>query len=229
MFTLFRKNKKIPEYKGISIAETEFAVVDTELTGLNELKDAIIAIGCIKMNGKSIKMGEVFYRTVKPESFIKKDSIMVHEITPAELESCPDIVPILREYLAFVKDLIIVGHCISIDITFLKKAIHKYLNQTYEPFAVDTFAIYRWLTHRSLLPEEFINNKSLKDVASSVGIEAKQLHDALSDAFVTAQVFQRLITLLGEIKVYTVDELLKIGNPKISIDLSIEKKQAFQF
>jgi len=229
MFTLFRKKKKIPEYKGISIAETEFAVVDTELTGLNELKDAIIAIGCIKMKGKSIKIGEIFYRTIKPDSFIKKDSIMVHEITPAEVEGCPNIDPILREYLAFVKDLIIVGHCISIDITFLKKAIHKHLNQTYEPFAVDTFAIYRWLTHRNLLPEKFINNKSLKDIASSLGIEAKQLHDALSDAFVTAQVFQRLITLLGEIKVYTVDELLKIGNPKISIDLSLDKKQAFQF
>jgi DNA polymerase-3 subunit epsilon len=60
-------------------------------------------------------------------------------------------------------------------------------------------------------------------------IEAKQLHDSLSDAFVTAQVFQRLITLLGEIKIYTVDDLLNIGNPNIKLDLNLAKKQTFQF
>jgi DNA polymerase-3 subunit epsilon len=229
MFKIFKKKKKFYEYKGASIGETDFAVVDTELTGLSELKDTIISIGSLKMKGKSIKMGEVFYRTVKPESFIKKDSIMVHEITPAELESCPDIVPILREYLAFVKDLIIVGHCISIDITFLKKAIHKHLNQIYDPIAIDVFAVYNWLIQKDLLPEEFIYNKSLRDIAYSLDIEAKQLHDSLSDAFVTAQVFQRLITLLGEIKIYTVDDLLNIGNPNIKLDLNLAKKQTFQF
>ena len=229
MFNIFRKKRKIYEYKGLSVSEMEFAVVDTELTGLSEIKDTIISIGSLKMKGKSIKMGEVFYRTVKPQSFVKKDSIIVHEITPAELESCPDIIPILKEYLNFVKDLIIVGHCISIDIAFLKRAIHKHLNQTYEPLAIDTFAIYRWLIQKGLLPEEFINNKSLRDIANSLGIEAKQMHDSLSDAFVTAQVFQRLITLLAEIKIYTVDELLEIGNPNINLNIGLDKKQAFQF
>jgi len=229
MFNIFRKKRKIYEYKGLSVSEMEFAVVDTELTGLSEIKDTIISIGSLKIKGKSIKMGEVFYRTVKPQSFVKKDSIIVHEITPAELESCPDIIPILKEYLNFVKDLIIVGHCISIDIAFLKRAIHKHLNQTYEPLAIDTFAIYRWLIQKGLLPEEFINNKSLRDIANSLGIEAKQMHDSLSDAFVTAQVFQRLITLLAEIKIYTVDELLEIGNPNINLNIGLDKKQAFQF
>ncbi|WP_353683728.1 3'-5' exonuclease [Thermodesulfovibrio sp. 3907-1M] len=228
MLSIFRKKKKIPEYKGISIAETEFTVVDTELTGLNELRDTIIAIGGIKMKGKSIKMGEIFYRTIKPDRFVKKDSIMVHEITPSELEECPDIAPILREYLSFVRNSVIVGHCISIDIAFLKKAIHRHLKESYEPMAVDTFVIYKWLIHKGLLPENFINNKSLKDVAISLGIEPKELHDALVDAFITAQVFQKIITLLGDIKIYTTQELMDIGNPNISGYMGVEKKQAFQ-
>lgn len=229
MLSIFRKKKRIPEYKGISIAETEFAVVDTELTGLNELRDTIIAIGGIKMKGKSIKMGEIFYRTIKPDRFVKKDSIMVHEITPAELQACPEIAPVLREYLSFVKNSVIIGHCVSIDIAFLKKAIHRHLRQTYEPLAIDTFVIYRWLIQKGLLPENFINNNSLKDVALSLGIEPKELHDALADAFITAQVFQKLITLLGDIKIYTTQELMDIGNPNISGYMGVEKKQAFQF
>ncbi len=229
MFSIFKKKRKIPEYKGVSIADTEFTVVDTELTGLSEMKDTIIAIGCIKMKGKSIKIGEIFYRTIKPESFVKKDSILVHEITPTELEVCPEISPILREYLSFVKNSVIVGHCVSIDIAFLKKAIREYLKQLYEPVAIDTFCIYNWLIQKGLLPESFLKNNSLKDVALSLGIEPKQLHDALSDAFITAQVFQKLVTLLGNIKIYTLQEIMDIGNPNISGYMGVNKNQTFQF
>jgi len=35
--------------------------------------------------------------------------------------------------------------------------------------------------------------------------------------------------LLGEIKIYTVDDLLNIGNPNIKLDLNLAKKQTFQF
>lgn len=229
MLSIFRKKKKIPDYKGVSIAETEFAVVDTELTGLNEMIDTIIAVGCIKMKGKSIKVGEIFYRTIKPDSLIKKDSIMIHEITPAELETSPEVAPVLREYLSFVKDSIVVGHCVSIDIAFLKKSIHRHLRQNYEPLAIDTLVLYKWLVQKGLLPEEFIKHNSLKDVALSLAIEPKELHDALADAFITAQVFQKLITLLGNIKVYTTQELIEIGKPNISGYMGVVEKQAYQF
>ncbi|WP_028844852.1 PolC-type DNA polymerase III [Thermodesulfovibrio thiophilus] len=228
MFSIFKK-QKINKFKGLSINETEFVVVDTELTGLHETKDTIISVGCIKMKGKTIKMGEIFYRTVKPESFLKKDSIMIHEITPTELESCPDIKPVLREYLSFVKDLIVVGFCVSIDIVFLKKAINKHINQIYEPIALDTFVIYRWLIQKGLLPEKFIQNNSLQSVALSLGVEPKELHDALADAFITAQIFQRLISFLSELNIYTVQEMLNIGSPDISGYMGIAKKEVYQF
>lgn len=229
MLSFFRKKKEIEKIDALSINETVFTVVDTELTGLNEMRDTIIAIGCIKMKGGSIKLGEVFYRTVRPEASVKKDSIKVHEITPAELESCPYITPILREYLSFTKDSIIVGHCLSIDLAFLRKAIKKYLNEIYKPLAIDTFNIYKWLIEKGVLPAEFEKNNSLKDIAVSLEITPRELHDAMADAFITAQIFQRLIVLLGEVKIFTLGQLLNLGNPDIARYMGTIKKETYQF
>jgi len=114
-------------------------------------------------------------------------------------------------------------------ILFFKKAINKHINQIYKPIALDTFVIYRWLIQKGLLPEKFIQNNSLKSVALSLGVEPKELHDALADAFITAQIFQRLISFLSELNIYTVQEMLNIGSPDISGYMGIAKKEVYQF
>jgi len=114
-------------------------------------------------------------------------------------------------------------------ILFFKKAINKHINQIYKPIALDTFVIYRWLIQKGLLPEKFIQNNSLKSVALSLGVEPKELHDALADAFITAQIFQRLISFLSELNIYTVQEMLNIGSPDISGYMGIAKKKYINF
>ncbi|WP_406615672.1 PolC-type DNA polymerase III [Candidatus Caldatribacterium sp.] len=209
MLSIFKKRNKTTD---IAITNVEFSVVDTELTGLNLARDQIIAIGCIKMKGKTIKMGEIFYRTVKPQSEVKKDSIVIHELTPSELEGCPNITPILKEFLSFTKDSIIVGHFITVDLDFLKKEIYKNLRIKYKPIAVDTLVLYRWLIKKGLLPDIFLRSTSLRDVASSFNINSEKIHNAIVDAFITAQIFQRILSYLFELKITNLRLLLDIGS-----------------
>ncbi len=230
MLKIFKKHKEKVIISEQLIADTDFVVIDTELTGLNEFRDNIIAIGAIKMKGKAIKMGEIFYRTVSPYTTkFRKESIMIHEITPSELQACPSIEPILREFLSFTKNSIFVGHCLDIDLSFLKREIRKTLNASFDPFGIDTLLIYKWLIKRGVLPESFAQKNSLEDVASSLNVEAKELHDALSDAFITSQIFQKLLSYLTELKIYKIGELLSIGSSR---DLNIKlatKKEAYHF
>ncbi|GAB6183086.1 3'-5' exonuclease [Thermodesulfovibrio hydrogeniphilus] len=230
MLKFFKKHKEKIIISEQLIADTEFVVVDTELTGLNEFRDNIIAIGAIKMTGKAIKMGEIFYRTVSPNTTkFRKESIMVHEITPSELQSCPSIEPILKEFLSFSKNSIFVGHCLDIDLSFLKREIRKTLNSNFDPFGIDTLLIYRWLIKKGILEESFNQKSSLEDVALSLHIEAKELHDALSDAFITAQIFQKLLSYLSELKIYKVGELINIGSSKDLNTKFSTKKEAYHF
>lgn len=226
MFTVFRKKDR--DKLDSLILHTEFTVVDTELTGLNLLKDRVIAIGCIKMKGKTIKVGEIFYRTVNPNSGLKRDSIMIHELTPSELEVCPDITPIVKEFLSFVKDSIVVGHFVSVDIDFLRKEIYKKLKKKYEPLAVDTLVLYRWLIRKGVLPDAFSKNVSLREVSLSLNIEQEKVHNAISDAYVTAQIFQRILVYLTELKINTLKQLLYIGSPDASGYIDAKEKFCYQ-
>lgn len=229
MLWTFRK-KREHEACQRRIGDTEFVVLDTELTGLNELKDHVIAIGAIKMRGKTIKLGDIFYRTVSPtKAKFRKESIMIHEITPSELEKCPKIEPILREFLEFSKNSIIVGHCVDIDLTFLKKEFRDSLKISYQPKAVDILPIFKWSVKRGLLRDDREERNSLEDIASFLNIEVKSLHDALADAFTTAQIFQRLLTCLENHGISNLDELMKIGNPYQKSIQYASNRQTYQF
>jgi DNA polymerase-3 subunit epsilon len=230
MIKFFKKKKEKSIISKKLITETDFVVVDTELTGLNEFKDNIIAIGAIKMKGATIKIGDVFYRTVSPSTKkFRKESIMIHKITPSELENCPKIEPILREFIKFSKDSLLVGHCIDIDLTFLKREIKSNLREKFDPIAVDTLLIYKWLIKKGIIPQIYSNINSLEDIALSLVIEVRKLHDALSDAFITAQIFQKLFVYLRELKIFTVGELLDIGFSEKSSYHMIIKKEAYPF
>lgn len=230
MIKFFKKKKEKSIISKKIITETDFVVIDTELTGLNEFKDNIIAIGAIKMKGRTIKIGEVFYRTVSPSTKkFRKESIMIHEITPSELENCPKIEPILREFIKFSQNSLFVGHCIDIDLTFLKREIRDNLREKFDLFGVDTLLIYKWLIKRGVIPQNYSDNVSLEDIALSLFIEAKELHDALSDAFITAQIFQKLLVYLGDLKIFTVGELLDIGCSEESSYQMLIKKESYSF
>lgn len=230
MIRLFRKKIEKNTVSKQLIADTNFVVVDTELTGLNEFKDNIIAIGAIKMKGRTIKIGDIFYRTVSPTTKkFRKESIMIHEITPSELENCPKIGPILREFKDFSKDCIFVGHCVDIDLSFLKREIRNNLKDLFDPVGIDTLLIYKWLINKGIFSQDFINKNSLEDIALSLGIEVRELHDALSDAFITAQIFQKLIFYLAELKIFTIGELINIGSIDNRRAQTIIKKEAYQF
>ncbi len=211
MFKFFRKKELGSEI----INKREFIVVDTELTGLDDKTDTIISIGAIVMREKSISMGEIFYRVLNPQCKPKEESVLIHELTPSELERCPDIKNILREFLSFINSRTIVGHFVDIDLRFLKRAIKRLLNIDFNPEAIDTFIIFNWLIERGLINRKHKGAKTLAEIAEVFNIKVESLHDALYDAFITAQIFQREISLVQSINSRWFDFLKKIGKPHV--------------
>jgi DNA polymerase III epsilon subunit-like protein len=59
-----------------------------------------------------------------------------------------------------------------------------------------------------------MKDSELYKIATCFGIPVQGAHDALFDAFITAQLFQRFLPVLSDVGVNCIGELLEIGNPE---------------
>jgi len=201
-----------------SITETQYIVFDTELTGLNLKKDSIVSLGAVKMAGMRIDLSKTYYRIVEPTAKLTGKSVVIHGITPSEASLSPRIDLLLPEFLDFCGYGIIVGHFVPIDLEFINKEMIRMFGFSMQSPAIDTQMIYRWIrkkeeklcAYHTGMREEM----DLFSLASKYSIPVKEAHNALNDAFITAQLFQRFLSILSEFGVQTVDDLLRIGNPR---------------
>jgi DNA polymerase-3 subunit epsilon len=218
MLDFFKSKKQTHPFVEESkvIADARYVVVDTELTGLNEKKDSIISIGALRMEGMRIEMGNPFYRLIKPESEFKPESVIIHGITPSDVVQQPNIDSMLAEFLEFCDNDIIVGHCVSIDLLFLNREMKRMFGHPVHNSALDTYKVYEWL--KTKVPKHTCFSASLKDsslyeIAKCFTISVRGAHNALVDAFITAQLLQRFIPVLIDTGVTRLGDLLKIGHP----------------
>ncbi len=199
------------------LEDTRFVVFDTELTGLKLRKDSIVSIGAVKMAGGRIHLGDYFYRLVKPETALTGKSVLIHEITPEEVATCPDIETLLPEFLEFCRDSVLVGHFISVDLGFVDKELKRLYGRTLQCPAIDTQRVYRWLSQQRengcAYHEQKVEELDLTALAARYRIPVARAHNALDDAYVTAQLFQRFLTELPGAGIRTVADLIRIGKP----------------
>ncbi|MBN2654641.1 MAG: 3'-5' exonuclease [Nitrospirae bacterium] len=214
-FFKFKRNKSYCEPDSRLLTEAEYTVVDTELTGLNSKKDSIVSIGCIRMNGSRIHIKEDFYRLVKPHTELSRESILVHGITPSEVENESDTRTVLKEFCDYCGSRIIVGHFICIDIEFINKELKAAGMPELQNRTIDTFAVYEWMRKRitgHACFEMMPGNNALYEISKCFGIPITGAHNSEMDAFITAQLFQRFISYASELGVKTVEDLITIGD-----------------
>ena len=202
---------------GLPIEKIPFVVIDTELTGLDMKRDSVISVGAIKMAGTRIELGRSFYRLVSPRADFKRESIVVHGITPDDVVAKPSLDIVADELLAFCGDRILVGHFFSLDLGFLGREAPAVKAADLRRRAVDTYRLHSWVEqqrHRHAggytVPEGALN---LVALALSHGIRVGGAHNALTDAFITAQLLQRQLRALPGLGVRTLGDLLRIGKP----------------
>jgi DNA polymerase-3 subunit epsilon len=201
----------------VSLDDAAFVVFDTELTGLNPKKDSIVSIGAVRMKGKRILLGETFYRVVEPRTPITAQSVVIHEIMPVETKSLPEFEALLPEFLDFCGSAVVVGHVVSIDLAFLNREMKHLYGDVLQNRAVDTSRLYQWIRKREEDACAFRGGltepNDLFSLAKKYQIPVKHAHHALGDAFVTAQLLQRLLHNLPRWGVRTVQDLLRIASP----------------
>lgn len=200
-----------PAFAGSTpLRNARFVVVDTELTSLERRSNRILSIGAVAMQGTSIRLGEQFYRVVNPGEEVPAESILVHELRPADVAAGDAPADVVRDFHAFAKDAVLVGHFVGIDITALRKELQETLRN---PF-LDTARAFHWLQlhgERVRGLDEVGDRMNLVALAERYGLDGCEAHHALCDAFVTAQLWQRLLIELEAAGVTTLSDALRIA------------------
>lgn len=201
----------------VALEDVRYTVVDTELTGLDPKKDSIISVGAIRMYGGRIDLGGIFYRVVNPSTVIRPESIVIHEITPTEAKQSPPIAPIIQEFTDFCRDDVIVGHFIHLDMDFINAENRRISWDAMKNPVVDTHRIHEWLKENDGEFRKhyrgFSEETNLFALAKKYRIPFSEAHNALNDAFITAQLFQRFLSFLPGLGVRTLSDLIRIGKP----------------
>lgn len=198
------------------IRQVRYVVIDTELTGLDEKSDGIVSLGAVRMTGGTIHPGKTFYRLVNPSHELRAESVVIHQITPSEVKGKPDIRTALQDFFAFCGQDVIVGHFVNIDLCFLERESKRLSGVMMTNPVIDTVSLYTWLRKRPPMADCFSppeSGISLYDIARTFGIPLEGAHNALKDAFTTAQLLQRFLPLLGTAGVVDIGDLLTIGAP----------------
>jgi DNA polymerase-3 subunit epsilon len=231
---LFSRRRHRPEQE-ILIQECPFVVLDTELTGLDTRRDSIVSIGAVRMQGLRIDLSNTFTRLVRPETVLSHESILIHGITPSEVAGQPGIGSVLSDFSAFCSGDILVGFCIAIDMAFLNKRMKASPGGPLKNPVADIYRMYEWLRKRFDRQGEgqrkfpVLTGAGLYEMARLFDIPFSTGHDALTDAFLTAQIFQRVLYLLTDEGILIVKDLLDIADPYKAEDVfsSVEKRTNF--
>lgn len=165
------------------------------------------------MEGSAIRLNEQFYRVVNPSVNIPMETILVHGLRPIDIEQGETPEVVLRSFAEFIKGAVLVGHFAVIDKDVLRKEFNA-IGMKFSNAVIDTARAFHWLElHQARLRglDESGTQRDLYSIAKRYSLEGIQAHHALSDGFLTAQLWQRLLTDLESSGVHTLGQLLRFA------------------
>lgn len=171
--------------KSLNKYSDTFVVFDFETTGINLRSCEIIQIGAIKYeNGKEIA---TFNEYVKPEHSIPPGITKLTGITDLHVCNAPDIRVVLKRFIDFIGDNVLVGYNIaSFDTTLL----YDFAMILYGIQVSNSYIDLRSITSNYLRKHD-IKLKDVKQttIAEYFGIDTTRAHQALNDCYITLECY----------------------------------------
>jgi DNA polymerase III subunit epsilon len=198
-FDIFSRKAEHPELDNCILTELSYTIFDTETTGLDPNGgDEIISIGAVRIiNGKML-VEECFERLVNPQRLIPWSSVQIHGIQARMLEGQPSIAQVLPMFHKYAEGTVLVGHNVAFDMRLLqvKEALTgiRFGNPV-----LDTMLI-------SAVIHPAQQSHDLEAIADRLGVTIMGRHTALGDAIGAAEIFLKMIPLLADMGIRTLEQ-----------------------
>ena len=177
-----------------SIDQVRFVVLDSETTGLNPRVDRLVTIGAVTVQNGEIALDDAFDSLIKVDE--NTTAVTVHGVTRDESRAGVEEPEALEKFLEYLGDGVIVGHHIDHDIGTFDAAYERHWGFRMSNRSLDTMDLTLHLEKDGAFAgRPAIRRYTLDALCDLFGVVPHDRHTASGDAFITAQVFLRLIRL----------------------------------
>jgi DNA polymerase-3 subunit epsilon len=176
------------------IDQVRFVVLDSETTGLDQHTDRIVTIGAVAVCAHEIRLDDSFDALLKVAE--NTSAVTVHGITRDEASRGTEEEVALVRFLDYLRDGVIVGHHIGHDIGVLDAGYERGWGFRTLNRSLDTMDLTLHLERDGAFAgRPPIRSFTLDALCEMFGVVPHDRHTASGDAFITAQVFLRLLRL----------------------------------
>ncbi|MFU1792411.1 PolC-type DNA polymerase III [Paenibacillus azoreducens] len=192
----------------IELKSATYIVFDIETTGLSITNSKITELAAVKMHeGQEIGRYATF---VNPHEKIPYHIQQLTNITDEMVKDAPDLEPVLKEFVKFVGDGILVAHNARFDVGFIQASLKEYGMPQLDNPALDTLELAR-LLHPTM------KNHRLNTLADKYKVLLESHHRAIDDTIALAGILNGLLADAEKIKGLTMLDRL---NDYVGTDLS---------
>lgn len=193
------------------LSEAEFVVFDTETTGLDQRRDKVLSIGAIKVRGLQVLVSDTFECLVQQEGAPATKSAEVHGLLSSQLEGGIPEREAVEGFIDFIGNAVLVGQHVAFDIGMINQMLKRQgISGKLRNRSVDTAHLAIRLERRhadshTLKTAEY----SLDALCERYNLPTEDRHTASGDAFATALLLLKLLSLAKKRGITTLGELMK--------------------
>jgi len=189
-----------------SLDEAGFVVFDLETTGLSAERNRICEVGAVRV--RALEVVDSFQSLVNPGVPLPEPIARLTGLRELDLRSAPPVASVVRRFLAFAGDDLLVAHNARFDQRFLERQLQLLHGRRLSEPPLCTAALARRLL------EGRLRRVGLASLANFFGVGTQPCHRALPDAEATAEVLVRLIGLAQELGARRLSELRALAAPR---------------
>ena len=192
--SVMKEQRKRPLFE-IALQSMQAVVFDLETTGFSPYNgDEIISVCAVAVTGRDVALSETYYSMVNPKRKIPEEIVALTGLTDDEVSAAPELLQVLRDFMEYIGNRVLIVHGSGHDKHFLSSALWKTSRTQLNHRVLDTMMI-----DRLLYPKR--QNRSLDALLAHYGIHTDKRHHALQDSIVTAAVWSRQVDelLVGDI------------------------------
>jgi DNA polymerase-3 subunit epsilon len=167
--------------------------VDLETTGLSTVRDRVLAVGWVPVDGNRIDLSGARRLVVRHDD--PGGAVTIHGLTHDDLESGRPLAEVLAELRAALSGRVLLAHYAQFDLGFLDAACRSLGEPPARPPDVCTLELQRRLLaqHGEVPPGAL----RLWRARERHGLPATRAHDALADALACAELYLAQVAELG--------------------------------